>query len=172
MQSQLQHAVLNSTAHLHTDVEVAHLEQHILVLPQVSVSPPHVPEPQQQVEDQHCSNDDLHDQCQDLEIAVLQVVGTVWVCSDGCTPNRPHLIICIMQRPLLAIYNSFCQRCQQRCVLANWCVFMSRFSLDWQNCVLGMLVADVWSFMLSNRFTAPAMIMLVTDRYGVQGSSA
>ena len=86
--------MLINTTHLHANIEVTHFEQHVLVLLQIPMSAPHVEEPQQQVKHQQCCNDNLHDQGQGLQVAVLQVTCTVWVCPDGCTPHWPHLIIC------------------------------------------------------------------------------
>ena len=85
--------------HLHADIEIAHLVVHVLVLLQVLEGAPHVPEPQQQVQNQHRPHTDDHNQGDCLQMAVLGCKGTIWIGGDSPAPDRSHLIICSKREP-------------------------------------------------------------------------
>ena len=85
---------MDQRANLHADIQVAHLIVHVLMLLEVPICPPHVPEPQQDVQDQHRTDEDDEHKRHCLQAAVLGSHCTVRSGGDGFALHRTHLVIC------------------------------------------------------------------------------
>ena len=64
------------------------------MLLKVSIRPPHVPEPQQDVQNQQCTDEDHEHKRHGLQATVLGSHGTVGSGGDGFALYRTHLVIC------------------------------------------------------------------------------
>ena len=64
------------------------------MLLEVSIRPPHVPEPQQDVQNQQCTDEDHEHKRHGLQATVLGSHGTVGSGGNGFALYGTHLVIC------------------------------------------------------------------------------